>query len=250
MACCLAVSLAAVHPIRGRGPVHAHVPGQERADEQHLVALGILEVDQTPRVSSTGAASSSPSSGSRRRSSPCWSPARWPRSIAPPSKRRGISAPSRLRILFEIVCRRYAPTLVVGLILSFVTMMSVLSVPLMISGESPTMMTVDMAYRINNYGDYGIANALGFISYLLTGLRLDLSAGLRERAAMSLGHGRWLRRRSSSACWPSSSWPAGQSRALGRWPSSGISRTSCRSHTAPSYWAQCSSRAATRSRRS
>ena len=75
---------------------------------------------------------------------------------------------SRLRILVEILVPQVMPTLVVGLILSFVTMMSVLSVPLMISGESPTMMTVDMAFRINNYGDYGTANALGFISYLMT----------------------------------------------------------------------------------
>src|SRR5687768_17627919 len=36
----------------------------------------------------------------------------------------------RLRILFEILVPQVMPTLVVGLILSFVTMMSVLSVPL------------------------------------------------------------------------------------------------------------------------
>lgn len=77
---------------------------------------------------------------------------------------------SRIRILIEIVVPQVRPTLVVGLILSFVTMMSVLSVPMMISGESPTMMTVDMAFRINFYGDYGVANALGFISYLMTGM--------------------------------------------------------------------------------
>ena len=59
-------------------------------------------------------------------------------------------------------------TLTVGLILSFVIMMSVLSVPLMINAESPTMLTADMAFRINAYGDYGTANALGFISYLMT----------------------------------------------------------------------------------
>jgi putative spermidine/putrescine transport system permease protein len=75
----------------------------------------------------------------------------------------------RLRILCEIVVPQVRQTLLVGLILSFVTMMSVLSVPIMISGESPTMITVDMAFRINNYGDYGTANALGFISYALTG---------------------------------------------------------------------------------
>lgn len=77
---------------------------------------------------------------------------------------------ARLRILLEIVVPQIRPTLVVGLILSFVTMMSVLSVPMMISGESPTMMTVDMAFRINFYGDYGVSNALGFISYVMTGM--------------------------------------------------------------------------------
>jgi ABC-type spermidine/putrescine transport system permease subunit I len=76
----------------------------------------------------------------------------------------------RLRILVEIVLPQVLQTLLVGLILSFVTMMSVLSVPIMISGESPTMITVDMAFRINNYGDYGTANALGFISYAMTGV--------------------------------------------------------------------------------
>ncbi len=76
---------------------------------------------------------------------------------------------SRLRTLVEIVVPQVQSILVVGLVLSFVTMMSVLSVPLMISGNTPTMMTVDMAFRINAYGDYGTANALGLISYLLTG---------------------------------------------------------------------------------
>jgi ABC-type spermidine/putrescine transport system permease subunit I len=76
----------------------------------------------------------------------------------------------RLRVLIEIVLPQVGQTLAVGLILSFVTMMSVLSVPLMINAQSPTMLTVDMAFRINSYGDYGTANALGFISYVMTGL--------------------------------------------------------------------------------
>ncbi len=75
---------------------------------------------------------------------------------------------ARMRILVEIMLPQVAGTLATGLILSFVTMMSVLSVPAMISGGSPTMMTVDMAFRINSYGDYGVANALGLVSYLLT----------------------------------------------------------------------------------
>lgn len=74
---------------------------------------------------------------------------------------------SRPRILFEILVPQVRQTLVVALILSFVTMLSVLSVPIMISGGTPTMMTVDMAFRINAYGDYGVANALGFISYVM-----------------------------------------------------------------------------------
>jgi ABC-type Fe3+ transport system permease subunit len=88
----------------------------------------------------------------------------------------------RLRILFEIIVPQIRTTLAVGLILSFVTMMSVLSVPLMINAQSPTMLTVDMAFRINSYGDYGTANALGFISYLMTGLVawIYLRQGVRD----------------------------------------------------------------------
>jgi putative spermidine/putrescine transport system permease protein len=91
---------------------------------------------------------------------------------------------SRLRILLEIIVPQARATLMVGLILSFVTMMSVLSVPLMISGGTPTMLTVDMAYRINSFGDYGVANALGFISYLMTGAVawIYLRETMRERS--------------------------------------------------------------------
>jgi ABC-type spermidine/putrescine transport system permease subunit I len=76
----------------------------------------------------------------------------------------------RLRVLVEIVVPQVRQTLAVGLILSFVIMMSVLSVPLMINAQTPTMLSADMACRINAYGDYGVANALGFISYLMTGV--------------------------------------------------------------------------------
>lgn len=92
---------------------------------------------------------------------------------------------SRLRILLEIVVPQVRQTLMVALVLSCVTMMSVLSVPLMLSGQSPTMMTVQMAYRINQHGDYGVANALGLISYLMTAAVawVYLRETMRERAA-------------------------------------------------------------------
>jgi putative spermidine/putrescine transport system permease protein len=74
-----------------------------------------------------------------------------------------------LRILFGIIVPQVAGVLTVGLVLAFVTMLSVLSVPLMISGGSPTMITVDMAFRVNSYSDYGVANALGLVSYMIAG---------------------------------------------------------------------------------
>ncbi len=76
----------------------------------------------------------------------------------------------RLRTLIEIVLPQVMPSLLVGLILSFVTMLSVLSVPIMLSADSPTMLTVDIAYRINSHRDYGVANALGTISCALAGI--------------------------------------------------------------------------------
>ncbi|MEJ1160630.1 ABC transporter permease [Prosthecomicrobium sp. N25] len=75
---------------------------------------------------------------------------------------------SRLRSLFDVILPQVVPNLMVALTLSFVTMLSVLSVPLMVAGSQPTMLTVDMAFRINSYGDYATANALGVISYAMT----------------------------------------------------------------------------------
>lgn len=90
---------------------------------------------------------------------------------------------SRLRILVEIVVPQVGKTILVGLILSFVTMMSVLSVPLMINAQSPTMLTADIAFRINAYGDYGVANALGVVSLAITSVAawLYLRQTLKER---------------------------------------------------------------------
>jgi putative spermidine/putrescine transport system permease protein len=72
-----------------------------------------------------------------------------------------------LAVLFHIVLPQVRGTLLVGLVLSFVTMLSVLSVPLMINPNSPTMVTVDVAYRINTHSDYAVANALCLLSLLV-----------------------------------------------------------------------------------
>jgi ABC-type spermidine/putrescine transport system permease subunit I len=79
---------------------------------------------------------------------------------------RNLGAP-RWRVLLGIVLPQVRGTLLVGLVLSFVTMLSVLSVPLMINPNSPTMMTVDVAYRISSHGDYAVANALCLVSLAL-----------------------------------------------------------------------------------
>ena len=70
----------------------------------------------------------------------------------------------RLRVLFDVILPQVRGTLLVGLVLSFVTMLSVLSVPMMINPNSPTMITVDVAYRISTLSDYAVANALCLMS--------------------------------------------------------------------------------------
>ncbi len=76
----------------------------------------------------------------------------------------------RLRVLIDIVLPQVRGTLLVGLVLSFVTMLSVLSVPLMINPNSPTMITVDVAYRISTHGDYPVANALCLLTLGLSAI--------------------------------------------------------------------------------
>lgn len=93
---------------------------------------------------------------------------------------------SRIRILFQIILPQIGPTLGVAMVLSTVTIMSVLSVPLMIGTGTPTMMTTDMAFRINSYGDYHVANALGLVSYLIcAGLAwFYLRQSLKDKGAL------------------------------------------------------------------
>ena len=76
----------------------------------------------------------------------------------------------RLRVLVDIVLPQVRGTLLVGLVLSFVAMLSVLSVPLMINPNSPTMVTVDVAYRISTHADYPVANALCLLSLALAAI--------------------------------------------------------------------------------
>ena len=93
---------------------------------------------------------------------------------------------SRFRILAQIILPQITPSIGVAMVLSTVTIMSVLSVPLMIGTGTPTMMTADMAFRINSYGDYHVANALGLVSYAIcAGLAwFYLRQNLKEKGAI------------------------------------------------------------------
>jgi putative spermidine/putrescine transport system permease protein len=92
---------------------------------------------------------------------------------------------SRLRVLFGIILPLVRAPLLVACVLTFVTLMSVLSVPVMLTSDTPTMISVDMAYRITTFGDYGTADALGVISYVITMMVgwFYLRHAARERAA-------------------------------------------------------------------
>ena len=94
---------------------------------------------------------------------------------------------SRFRVLVQIILPQISATIGVAMVLSTVTIMSVLSVPLMIGTGTPTMMTADMAFRVNSYGDYHVANALGLVSYLIcAGLAcFYLRQNLKEKGAIS-----------------------------------------------------------------
>lgn len=94
---------------------------------------------------------------------------------------------SRFRILIQIILPQITASIGVAMVLSTVTIMSVLSVPLMIGTGSPTMMTADMAFRVNSYGDYHVANALGLVSYCICAALacFYLRQNLKEKGAIS-----------------------------------------------------------------
>lgn len=75
---------------------------------------------------------------------------------------------SAFRQIRDILLPMSAASLAVAGAFMFTSMLASFSIPLMIgSGEQPQMLMIDVYYRINYQGDYGTANALGVVSYLL-----------------------------------------------------------------------------------
>jgi putative spermidine/putrescine transport system permease protein len=75
---------------------------------------------------------------------------------------------STFRQIKDILLPMSRASLAVAGAFMFTSMLASFSVPLMIgSGEPPQMVMIDVFYRINYQMDYGTANALGVVSYLL-----------------------------------------------------------------------------------
>ncbi|MGB9820321.1 MAG: ABC transporter permease [Pseudothermotoga sp.] len=74
---------------------------------------------------------------------------------------------SKGKIVFTVIIPMCKPSIMVAAILTFVRTISSLTIPVMIGPNTPNMITVDMMFRINFFNDWGVANALGVISYLI-----------------------------------------------------------------------------------
>lgn len=72
------------------------------------------------------------------------------------------------QVIVRILVPMSRATLSVALILSFTSTVGTFTLPYMlIGGKVPTTLTVDIAHRVTYFGDYGVANALGTLAYLI-----------------------------------------------------------------------------------
>ncbi len=72
------------------------------------------------------------------------------------------------QIIFRVLLPMSLATISVAVILAFTSTISTFTLPFMlIGGKTPTTVTVDIAHRVTYFGDWGVANALGVMSYLM-----------------------------------------------------------------------------------
>jgi putative spermidine/putrescine transport system permease protein len=73
-----------------------------------------------------------------------------------------------LRVILKILVPMNRASISVAIILAFTSTIGTFTLPFMlIGGKVPTTVTVDIAHRVTYFGDYGVANALGVLSYLM-----------------------------------------------------------------------------------
>lgn len=72
------------------------------------------------------------------------------------------------QVIVRILVPMSRATISVALILAFTSTVGTFTLPYMlIGGKVPTTVTVDIAHRVTYFGDYGVANALGTLAYLM-----------------------------------------------------------------------------------
>jgi putative spermidine/putrescine transport system permease protein len=73
-----------------------------------------------------------------------------------------------LRVILKILVPMNRASISVAIILAFTSTIGTFTLPFMlIGGKVPTTVTVDIAHRVTYFGDYGVANALGVLSYFM-----------------------------------------------------------------------------------
>ncbi len=71
------------------------------------------------------------------------------------------------QVIIRILMPMSRATISVALILAFTSTVGTFTLPYMLIAGEPTTVTVDIAHRVNYFGDWGVANALGSITYLM-----------------------------------------------------------------------------------
>lgn len=73
-----------------------------------------------------------------------------------------------LRVILKVLVPMNRAAISVAVILAFTSTIGTFTLPFMlIGGKVPTTVTVDIAHRVTYFGDWGVANALGVLSYLM-----------------------------------------------------------------------------------
>ncbi|MEM1876966.1 MAG: hypothetical protein QXH21_09305, partial [Ignisphaera sp.] len=90
--------------------------------------------------------------------------------------------------VFNILLPMARSSIAIAFILTFASNIGTFTLPYMlIGGAKPTTLTVDIAHRVTYFGDWGTANALGVVMYMLVAvfsiyyLREMVKRGIYER---------------------------------------------------------------------
>ncbi len=80
---------------------------------------------------------------------------------------RGFGA-GTFRQIWAVLVPMAAPSIGLAVVLSLTSMLASFSIPLMMSkGSGPQMLMIDLYYRYGQHGDFGVASAIGVVSYIL-----------------------------------------------------------------------------------